>query len=170
MKRNIALCSLALFAAAADAVAQVNPAIFPTAAPESVGMSSGRLNAALDSVGRWVDEKRINGGILLVVRDGKLVFHEAVGWNDVEKGVRMQRDDILLMRSMTKPMTGTGVLMLAEEGRLGLDDEVHRARATATPTSTRRRRRAASKWLRACRPAISSPAASSNRWACATRS
>jgi CubicO group peptidase (beta-lactamase class C family) len=117
---------VALVLTPSPAGAQANASIFPPASPEEVGMSSAALGAAMDSITRWVDERRIVGGILLVVRDGRLVFHEATGWNDIENGVRMQRDDILLMRSMTKPLTGTGIMMLVEDGRIGLDDEVHR--------------------------------------------
>jgi CubicO group peptidase (beta-lactamase class C family) len=107
-----------------EARSGVNPSYFPSAAPEDVGMSSERLQAAMAQVEEWVEESRIMGGILIVVRHGQLVFHEAVGINDRERGTELQRDDILLMRSMTKPLTGTAILMLMEEGKLSLDDRV----------------------------------------------
>jgi len=99
-----------------------NPSIFPAATPEEVGMSSEKLREAMGQIEAWVEERRIVGGILLVIKDGRLIFHESAGMNDVERGTPLLKDDILLMRSMTKPMTGTGILMLQEEGRLSLDD------------------------------------------------
>jgi CubicO group peptidase (beta-lactamase class C family) len=97
---------------------------FPNAAPEAVGMSAERLRAAVDTVGRWVDEGRIVGAEMLVIRHGRVVLHEAVGWDDRERGIPLQTDRILRMRSMTKPLAGTAVLMLMEEGRLALEDRV----------------------------------------------
>jgi CubicO group peptidase (beta-lactamase class C family) len=122
MRLAAVVFALVLAGATMPARAQVNPSIFPVAAPEDVGMSSAGLREAMDSIAHWVEQKRIMGGILIVVRHGRLVFHEAAGWNDAESGVRLDRDDILLMRSMTKPLTGTGVLLLMEEGRLALED------------------------------------------------
>lgn len=122
----VASTATPLQAQEAPALVAVNPSIFPTAAPEEVGMSSARLREAMATIEGWVEERRILGAILIVVRHGRLVFHEATGWNDRERGVPMGRDDILLMRSMTKPMTGTGVLVLVEEGKLSLEDPASR--------------------------------------------
>lgn len=102
--------------------AQANPSIFPIATPEETGMSSTKLREAMNQIEGWAQEGRIVGGILIVIRDGKLVFEEATGLNDIERNTPLRTDDILLMRSMTKPMTGIGVLMLKEEGLLSLDD------------------------------------------------
>lgn len=100
------------------------PTPFATAAPEAVGMSSSALSAAMDSIRGWVDQERILGAVLLVIRDDRVVFHEAAGWADRETRVPMRTDHIVQLRSMTKPLIGTAVLMLVEEGRLRLDDPV----------------------------------------------
>jgi CubicO group peptidase (beta-lactamase class C family) len=121
IRRAPAILALLLYAAS-PAPAQVNPSIFPPATPGEVGLSSAKLREAMDTIGGWVEQRRIQGGILIVIREGRLAWHEAVGWNDRERGVPLQKDDILLMRSMTKPLTGAGILMLMEEGRLSLDD------------------------------------------------
>jgi CubicO group peptidase (beta-lactamase class C family) len=87
-------------------------------------MSSDRLNAARDSIRAWTARDRIQGGILLVIRHDKLVFHEAAGWSDRERQIPLRTDHIVSMRSMTKPLVGTAVLMLREEGKLALEDRV----------------------------------------------
>lgn len=97
---------------------------FPAAEPEAVGMSSERLVEMMAAVRRWVEEGEIVGGAVAVIRRGHLVLYDAAGWNDREAARPMRVDDVFQMRSMTKPLTGTAILMLAEEGRLGIDDTV----------------------------------------------
>jgi CubicO group peptidase (beta-lactamase class C family) len=98
----------------------------PLVAPASVGMSEPVLRAGVtlfeDAVGR--DE--IKGAVLLVARRGEVVLHEAVGWRNQEEGLPMERDTLFRMASNTKPVIATAILMLAEEGELGLDDNVRR--------------------------------------------
>ena len=97
---------------------------FPRARPEDIGMSSTRLRSAMDTIRSLVRRDVIRGGVLIVIRDGKLVLHDTAGWNDMERGLRMQPDQIVTMRSMTKPLIGTATLMLMEEGKLKIDDRV----------------------------------------------
>jgi len=97
---------------------------FPAATPESVGMSSIRLREAMDSVRSWTQQERIMGGTLLVIRRGRMVFHEAAGWADKDRGEALRTDHVVSMRSMTKPLVGSAVMMLIEEGRLRLEDRV----------------------------------------------
>jgi len=109
-------------AAAARAQATDNP--FPRARPEDVGMSTAKLRETMDSVRSWVQRETIRGGILIVIRNGRLVFHDTAGWNDMERGLRMQPDQVVTMRSMTKPLVGAAALMLMQDGKLKLDDRV----------------------------------------------
>jgi CubicO group peptidase (beta-lactamase class C family) len=80
----------------------------------------------MDSVRAWVDQERILGAVVLVIRNGKTVLYEAAGWSDRERGLPMRTDHIVSMRSMTKPLVGAAVLMLVEEGKLRLEDRVSR--------------------------------------------
>lgn len=121
-----ALLAAVLLALPPRAGAQVRPAPFPTGTPESVGMSSEALRTAMDSVRAWSGRERIVGAVLLVIRDGRLVFHEAAGWSDRERRIPLRTDHVVSMRSMTKPLLGAAVMMLVEEGRLSLDDKVSR--------------------------------------------
>ena len=70
--------------------------------------------------------QKVSGAELLIVKDGRSVFHEAYGWADREARKPVQRDAIWSIKSMSKPVTATAVLMLAEAGKLSLDDPVRR--------------------------------------------
>jgi len=115
---------LMVLAVTLSAGAGVNPSAFPRALPEEVGMSTERMQEVMTEVRRWIAADEIVGAILIVIRHGKLVWHEAAGVDCRERGREMDRDAITLMRSMTKPLTGMAILMLVEEGKLGLDDPV----------------------------------------------
>jgi len=118
-----AVC-LALVFSVSPVEAQENSSPFSRSSPEDVGMSSERLRHVVNTVQEWVNNDEIVGAVMLVIRHDKVVLHEAVGWNDREKNIPMEVGNIVQMRSMTKPLTGTAVLMLMEEGRLLLDDKV----------------------------------------------
>ncbi|MDA2930383.1 beta-lactamase family protein [Acidobacteria bacterium AH-259-O06] len=87
-------------------------------------MSSEKLRRAVETVKDWLDTDKIVGAVMLIIRHGKVILHEAIGWSDKEKDHPMQVGTIVRMRSMTKPLIGTAVLMLMEEGRLQLQDKV----------------------------------------------
>jgi CubicO group peptidase (beta-lactamase class C family) len=96
----------------------------PTAEPESVGMSSARLER-LDAVMQaYVDRNEIAGAVALVARRGKVVHFSALGKQDVENGKAMAHDTIFRIASMTKPIASVALMMLYEEGRFQLRDPV----------------------------------------------
>ncbi|MCC7177370.1 MAG: beta-lactamase family protein [Acidobacteria bacterium] len=82
-----------------------------------------RLDAVLQ---QYVDENRIAGAVALVLEDGKPVYERAVGWRDKDGGARMTPDSIFRIASQTKAITSVAVLMLVEEGKIGLTDPVSR--------------------------------------------
>ena len=94
--------------------------------PETVGLSSQRL-ARLDEVmkRRYVEGGYLPGLLTQVYRQGKLVHTGMSGHMDLERGKPMREDAIFRIYSMTKPITAVALMMLVEEGLLGLDDDVH---------------------------------------------
>jgi CubicO group peptidase (beta-lactamase class C family) len=96
------------------------------ARPETVGLSSERLQRLSALTRRYVDEGRVAGVVTLVARAGKLAHLEAVGHADREAGVPMMTDTIFRIASMSKAITSVAAMMLVEEGRLGLSDPVSR--------------------------------------------
>src|SRR6516225_3647018 len=61
-----------------------------------------------------------------LARHGQVAHLNAVGYQDIETKKPMRTDSIFQIMSMTKPVTGVGVMILAEEGRLGLNDAVEK--------------------------------------------
>jgi CubicO group peptidase (beta-lactamase class C family) len=94
--------------------------------PETVGMSSARL-ARLDEAmkRRYVDSGYLRGMLTHVWRKGHLVHTGMCGYMDIERGKPMREDAIFRIYSMTKPITAVALMMLVEEGLIGLDDPVH---------------------------------------------
>jgi CubicO group peptidase (beta-lactamase class C family) len=98
-----------------------------TVKPESVGLCSQRL-ARIDRflAERYVEPGRLPCAQLLVARDGQLVHQSLLGHADLEAGRELREDAIVRIYSMTKPITSVAFMMLVEEGKIALDDPVHR--------------------------------------------
>jgi CubicO group peptidase (beta-lactamase class C family) len=96
----------------------------PTAKPESVGLSSERLERIATTVQRDIDDKRIAGAVTLVVRRGKVAWLKSQGMIDREAAKPMPTDAMFRICSMTKPITTVAAMMLYEEGKFLLDDPV----------------------------------------------
>src|ERR1700726_2241867 len=99
----------------------------PPASPESAGMSKPafeRVEAHLKH--RYVDAGRFPGTQLLVYRRGKVVHSAVQGFADVERKAAVKDDTIFRIYSMTKPIPSVAFMMLFEEGRVALDEPVHK--------------------------------------------
>ena len=96
----------------------------PTARPESVGVSSKRLERVKAYIQEYIDTNQIAGAVTLIARKGKVVHHEAQGWRVKEENQPMQKDTIFTLMSMTKPIVSTALMMLWEDGKFMLDDPI----------------------------------------------
>ncbi|MBL7813902.1 MAG: beta-lactamase family protein [Saprospiraceae bacterium] len=94
------------------------------AKPESVGMSSERLQRIDALLQKSIDQKEIPGAVAIVCRNGKIVYHKAFGTADAASGRAFKTDDIFRIASMSKAITSTAVMMLWEEGLFQLDDPI----------------------------------------------
>jgi len=75
---------------------------------------------------RYIDAGRFPGTQLLVYRRGKVVHSTVQGFADLERKAPVKDDTIFRIYSMTKPITSTAFMMLVEEGRVALDEPVHK--------------------------------------------
>jgi CubicO group peptidase (beta-lactamase class C family) len=96
----------------------------PTAKPEEVGFSSERLHRITDLVQRHITAGDFSGAVTLVARNGRIAHLEAQGLMDIESRKPMQKDTIFRIMSMTKPVVGTSIMMMVEEGKVRLTDPV----------------------------------------------
>jgi len=117
--RAFILC-LILAWPAAPAVAQG----LPTARPEAVGFSTSRLERLHTVMQQYVDRQRVSGLVTIIVRNGKVAELRAYGKRDIEANAAMHEDTIFRIASMSKAVTSIAVMMLVEEGRIGLSDAV----------------------------------------------
>jgi CubicO group peptidase (beta-lactamase class C family) len=92
--------------------------------PEAAGFSSERLKRIDDNLKSWVDKGWMNGASVLVIRNGKIAYYKAVGYNDIDKKTSLAKDGIFRIASQTKAITSVAVMMLFEEGKFLLDDTV----------------------------------------------
>jgi CubicO group peptidase (beta-lactamase class C family) len=121
MPRRFLVVALSALLLIAPAVVAQTPA--PTT-PESVGVSGERLQRLRAAMQRYVDERRVAGLVTYVARNGRVVHLEAFGQADVEAGRPMRTDTIFRIASQTKAFTSVAVMMLVEEGKVGLGDPV----------------------------------------------
>lgn len=93
------------------------------------GFLLDRLARIAAHIDRYVEGGRYPGAMCLVSRGGESgeegFFHQS-GFADVERGRALERDSVLRLYSMTKPITSSALMMLYEEGLFQLDDPVAR--------------------------------------------
>lgn len=111
---------LALFA-----VAVVLAGSLPAQAPKP-GLAPDRVARIDKGLQQYVDENRVAGIVALVLQDGRPVYERAFGWSDKEAGRRMTTDAIFRIASQSKAITSAAVLVLVEDGKIGLADPVSR--------------------------------------------
>ena len=93
---------------------------------DTVALSSEKLEWLGEEIESWVESGELVGAELLIVKSGAIMFHEAFGWSHREDELPMQRNSIFPIKSMSKPITATAILMLVDDGKLSLDDPVDR--------------------------------------------
>lgn len=64
------------------------------------------------------------GAVFLAVKKAKVVYKKAFGMADLEMNVKMEPEFIFEIGSMTKQFTAVSILILAEQGKLKLDDQI----------------------------------------------
>ena len=116
--------------------------------PDAVGFSAERLGKLDSSMKSLVDAKKLAGMVTVLARHGKIVEEKTYGYADVASQKPMQKDTIVRIYSMTKPITGMAMMMLYEEGKWKPSDPIARYIPEFRPSSVRVR--ACRAWV--CRP------------------
>jgi CubicO group peptidase (beta-lactamase class C family) len=119
MKKYVMLIIAALFVQLVFAQKIIN-----VESVESVGFSPERLKRIDDDMNDWVKQGWMNGAVGMIIRDGKIVYYKAAGYNDIDAKTPLPKDDIFRIASQTKAITSVAVMMLYEEGKFLLDDPV----------------------------------------------
>ncbi len=112
----IVLFNLVLFSLYAQSLQEVTP--------ESVGMSTERLQRLTDRFEQYVEDDKMAGSVILVARKGKVAYYEAIGMSDIESKQTMEKDAIFRIASQTKAIISVGIMILQEQGKLLISDNV----------------------------------------------
>ncbi|TSC34389.1 serine hydrolase [Corallococcus sp. Z5C101001] len=96
----------------------LSPAALAKSAPGGLAES---VDAVID---RSLADKRIVGAVVVVAKDGKVVYRRAAGFADREAQRPMREDAIFRLASMTKPLVSVAALALVDQGTLSLEDPV----------------------------------------------
>jgi CubicO group peptidase (beta-lactamase class C family) len=83
-----------------------------------------KLAAVPERMKGFVERQEIAGAVTAVATREGVVQLQAVGQSNIERNESMKPDAIFWIASMTKPVTGTAIMMLQEEGKLSVDDPV----------------------------------------------
>ncbi len=93
--------------------------------PEEAGISPERVQQILKRAKGWVDEGSVAALVVLAAHRGVIFLHEAFGPQTPEPGAPpLAHDAIFPLASISKVITATAVMMLVEEGRVGLNRPV----------------------------------------------
>jgi CubicO group peptidase (beta-lactamase class C family) len=82
------------------------------------------LGAAIDELVKKTYKPGEPGAAVLVVKDGKTILRKGYGMANMELGVAIEPDMIFRLGSITKQFTAVATLMLAEQGKLSISDEI----------------------------------------------
>lgn len=93
---------------------------------EEHGMSSARLERMSAVLRAEIEKTETPGAALLVMRHGQVVHEDAFGYQDRVAGIKIRRDSVFRIHSMTKPIVSAAALILLEEGKILLTDPVSR--------------------------------------------
>jgi CubicO group peptidase (beta-lactamase class C family) len=96
------------------------------AAPQAKPSSAASATAAFERVMKDAYPADKPGAAVIVVKDGKTLFRRAYGMADLELGVPLQPDMVFRLGSITKQFTATAILMLAEEGKVNVQDRIEK--------------------------------------------
>lgn len=89
-------------------------------------IDKSRLDAVGADLQARIDANKLSGAVVMVAKDGEVQMTEAYGYQNVEDQVPMNTDTIFRIFSMTKPIAGTALMMLYDEGKFQLSDTVEK--------------------------------------------
>ncbi|MDY7227159.1 serine hydrolase domain-containing protein [Hyalangium rubrum] len=113
----------------AQAPTPSTPPPVPTVISEERALAA-RLDGVIDQA---IAEKRIVGTVILVAKDGKVVYRRAAGLADREAGRPMKENEVFRLASVSKPIVAATALVLVDQRKLTLDDPITKWLPTFRP-------------------------------------
>ena len=101
---------------------ELQPLAFAT--PEQVGVSAERLGRVSTMLKKEIADGKLPGAVVLVARKGKIIYSDAIGFQNKGANTPMALDSIFRIYSMTKPLASVAAMMLVEDGVIQLTDPI----------------------------------------------
>ncbi|MBC7853693.1 MAG: beta-lactamase family protein, partial [Pirellulaceae bacterium] len=99
--------------------------LFPSLAKGQDGTLTPEQAAPFDHwMTSFIQDHKVPGGSLAIVRDGKVVYARGFGLADKEKKTPVQPESLFRIASISKPITAVAILKLVEEGKLKTEDKI----------------------------------------------
>ena len=98
------LAALVVAATVVPAVTARELQILTSGTPEQVGMSAERLGRITTMLKKEIADGKLPGAVVMVARKGKIVYSDAIGFQDKGANTPMKLDSIFRIYSMTKPI------------------------------------------------------------------
>jgi N-acyl-D-amino-acid deacylase len=73
---------------------------------------------------RFMSARKVPGGALAVVKDGRLVYARGYGWADLDRKEPVKPESLFRIASISKPVTSVAIMRLVEAGKLSLDRRI----------------------------------------------
>ena len=83
--------------------------------------AKARIDTLFDEL---IESNNVGGISALIYENGEEVYYNAVGYQNKEKEIPMARNTLIQIWSMTKPLVGTALMTLYEDGKFDLDDSL----------------------------------------------
>ena len=120
--RSRILTSLLLFTSVLFLQKAIGQIKLQSVTPESQNISTERLNRIDTQIDQWIKEEQLNGATAIILRNGKIVYHKALGF--AGENAPMKTGNIFRIASMTKPIISIAAMMLFEDGKFLLTDPI----------------------------------------------
>ena len=115
--------SLTMFAALACAMLPLCPVAL-AAPPATTATPPAIVASQFDAILAKAFAADQPGAAVIVVQDGRVVYRKGAGMASLELGVALQPDMVFRLGSITKQFTAAAVMLLVEQGKIGLKDPI----------------------------------------------
>jgi len=79
----------------------------------------------IDSLFKSVFEENKPGGSVLVLKNGEVFYRNAIGLESINNDNKLSPENIFALGSLTKQLTAVSILLLEEQGKLSLSDDIN---------------------------------------------
>lgn len=114
----------AIFVVLVVGLVVIAPLVRAQEAWKSVQDSS--ITAQVDKIFNQWDKPNSPGCALAVIKDGRIVYKRGYGMANLDYDVPITPSTVFYVASMSKQFTAAAIVLLVQQGKLSLDDEVRK--------------------------------------------